>query len=440
MPESWIDEMVGDEAVPRHGFEDDLAKQLKKEWRRGGSPAWRPLIWAAAAVAVVVGASLVVANRDNDRVAPADSAPTTPVTQTTVVPSTSVVPDTTPDTTPTSSSTTTTVPTPPLVRPTDEAEAIVYDYFLALSNGQWDDAGQLLNEGGLELEARADLRPLFRGDFGLVPYNVEQGNVADALRRWCEQAICDMPTTLTTDGNRQVLTWQVAPGLFRSATFAGYTFEGYPGVQGLPLQTSGGNVGEVDCPTIDVISQSYADLNGDGWFELLVVQPYTTGAGTNRLLTVCGTDLVVTPTELEPAEGIADYAVNPTASGDFLFVSAGYDVRGRILQLEGSNLVQPMSSDGPATFLFTVQPESGVGEAAGCGTVVPGAAPTVIGDSYEYIGGTELSNSTGLRYIRRNIVGRTLTEQTFTLNLPAQTEEAFQVIAGFCNGLPVITG
>jgi hypothetical protein len=37
-----VDEVVGDEAVPRRGFEDELAKNLKREWRRGGSPAWAP--------------------------------------------------------------------------------------------------------------------------------------------------------------------------------------------------------------------------------------------------------------------------------------------------------------------------------------------------------------------------------------------------------------
>jgi hypothetical protein len=337
--------------------------------------------------------------------------------------------------------TTTPAPTTTIARPTDEAGMIVYDYFLALSHGNWDDAAQYLNEGGLELEARSDLRPLFEGDYGLVPYDVDVGELAEALRQWCDQAICDMPVSLTTSGDRQVLTFDIG-GVQRSATFAGYTFEGYPGVHGLPLQAPDGAVSQADCPTDDVISQSYADLDGDGWFEVLVVQPFTTSdVLTHRLLTVCGSDLVVTPVELETSEGSAIYAVRPTAAGPtFLLVSAGMDVTGRVLQLDGSNLVQPRSSDGPATFLFTTQPESAVGEAAGCGAVTPGSAPTLVGDSYRYIGGTELSNSTGLEYIRRNLVGTTLTEQTYTLSLPAQTEEAFRVIAGFCNGLPVMTG
>ena len=92
MPESWIDEVVGDEAMPPRGFEDELAKNLKREWRRGGSPAWRPLIWAAAAVAAVVGVSLAVANQDNDRVAPAESVPTSPVASTVPAPTTTAQP------------------------------------------------------------------------------------------------------------------------------------------------------------------------------------------------------------------------------------------------------------------------------------------------------------------------------------------------------------
>ena len=53
MPEqNWINEVIGDEARARTGFEDELARELHREWQ-GNRPPWRAVAWAAAAAAVV---------------------------------------------------------------------------------------------------------------------------------------------------------------------------------------------------------------------------------------------------------------------------------------------------------------------------------------------------------------------------------------------------
>jgi hypothetical protein len=78
MPEQWIDDLVGDEARPRPGFEDQLGRTLQREWR-GGRSLRRVAAWVTAAAALVLGAVVVLARDENSSVVPADvSAASTP--------------------------------------------------------------------------------------------------------------------------------------------------------------------------------------------------------------------------------------------------------------------------------------------------------------------------------------------------------------------------
>jgi hypothetical protein len=89
MPEQWISDMVGSEARPRAGFEDELAGKLQREWGGGRRP-WRSMAWAAAAVLLVLGVVAFATRTSNGSVRPTDTVASTPATTpaTTATPST----------------------------------------------------------------------------------------------------------------------------------------------------------------------------------------------------------------------------------------------------------------------------------------------------------------------------------------------------------------
>jgi hypothetical protein len=450
MPDSWLHDHLGDEARPTSAFHAHLTDTLHAAWadpqaanvvssgppavprRRGVRPWWAA---AAAAVVVLLGAGgLYLATDDGKPTITGDSSATT------LAPSTS-----TEATTP-STAAQTTIPTtatettpPPTVRPiaavaSTPEEQTVLDYLGALSGQRWADAAKLLGEGGLSWEERADLRPLLDDD-GTLP------DLAAALQAWCEQpALCGVPQEIYSDGARVTVS-QWDAGTTRETTFISATFEGSPLVVGLPLRLppDGSSLADtVQCPSDGIQSTAYADLDGDGWEERIELRR----AGTTLLVHVCGTRLDVSPLDVSLLPDfvgveVADIEGDGT---DELFIASGFnDLRSfRVHRVEGEQLV----ATGQEVTMSVGAPGQG-GTSFGCEDLA-GVGQRLVQYSYQYEGGSDLSNSTALTF------SRTILNDDGSVNpiplpagryeLPAQEQEAFRLIAGYCGNLPVITG
>lgn len=425
MPSNWMDDQVGDEGTPRPGFEDELAGALQREWRGVAHPRWRLALWGAAAAALLVGV-IVVATRDGDRtVTPVDTtAPDTSVTEPTVDETAVSVTETSTRDTPE------TLPDPD---PGDAGLTAVVDYLDALGRGDYLAAATLLGRGGLDWESRPDIRPLYRPEYGLVPGQSTTEALAVALERWCARSICVAPTTVGEWGDRGAMraTFGVG-GAERSSLFTGYLDEGLPAVQWLPLQSPPAYEW-VPCPDDAVMRRAWADLDGDGWMEQLVV----TGPAENgvNVLVVCGTTLRVEEFEFVDGEGLWVYAVNPEQEGgDFLLLgSVPPFVSGLVYRLDGDRIV---ATDGTFGFIQPMGDEPG--RSAGCRDVGNDGVMDLVNNAFRYLGGTDLSNSTQVMAEVTPVFGGSTERVTF--DLPADTDAAFDLIVGTCHGLPVMTG
>lgn len=427
MPDDWMRPHVGDEARPRPRFEDELANELHRAWH-GGARRSRWWMAAAAVVAVVAGGvALLVNDRStHDSIAPPTSldvpSSTLPPPSTAAPATTEPVPDTA-DTVPDST-----------VEGDPEFEA-VQTYLRALSAGDWSTAAGLLGEGGLEPEARADLRPLFDPEFGLVPGQVDRESLGRALQAWCARALCQDPWVLADrlDG------WTKATYRFGtvelSSMFAGFVFEGQPGVRGLPLQWAAGGGFDpsvvVDCPDdgVDRVI-TWADLNGDGWLEQLVPQAIAStddesGVRTYRV-TVCGTDLVVEPFEIT-GDGLAIYPLNPTRSGpDTLLIGflEGYP-NGIMYRFDGTRIAAL-----PDTRWDMGPPLVGYEQmSVGCADLLGDGSEEIV--DYTYVEADGVVRYTAVPAIG----GGASTEGQFA----SDSQEAGDLRIGMCHGLPVRT-
>jgi hypothetical protein len=442
MRNGWIDDHVGDEVRPRAGFEDELAGTLQRTWRGEAiappampvvpvptqQPQWRKVaIWTVAAAAVLIGVGIVVSRDDTPHITADTTIPSTPTTVPATTPTTDDVTTTALSTVPPTVPLTTVPTSLPVAVAGSPEEQTVLDYLVALAGGRYLDAAQVLGDGGLELEARSDLRPLFGAQYGLVPGAADREALAAALQRWCAApAMCVPPTALATDGNRVVATFTI-DGVQRSSTFIGATFEGQPLVYGLPLQlpASIAIAETIECPTTDVVDTAWADLDGNGWFELLTMQQNGSPGDPFRV-TACGTML-----EMEPYEQLSDYVpltmhtFDPAGGGDLVVIGFNTDTgfQGVIHDLVNGALVAVTD---------TVY-QSGVDRTSfGC---VDGSVVTY---TYDYVGGTDLSNSSALTYATTVVIGPALPPPTRTLPLPEETDAAFHVIAGYCGELPIL--
>lgn len=439
MRDQWLHEHQGPEARPTDAFTASLADTLQSEWRQPTTRvvqssgehrrSWlRPMMAAAAALAVLGGGAYVL-GRDSKPSVTGDStattaAPTTPTTDATTLPTETTVAPTTPPTT---------LPATPVVAATPE-EQTVLDYLTALAEGRWADAAKLLGEGGLSLEERSDLRPLVADDGTL-------SDLAGALQAWCGQpAMCLVPTGLRSMDNRIVATFTI-DGIERSSTFVGATFEGSPLVTGLPLRFPPEGVSLADtvqCPTDGVDSTVYADLDGDGWDETVVSWLAANGAA----ISVCGTDLVVTTLDLNTSELPLLFTIDPEGDGRDSLLLGGTTVDTMMLtdySLEQSALV--------ATGRDVTQsnPSGGAGGTSfGCEDATGDGLRELVLYSYQYEGGTDLSNSTALTFTRTVLNGdgsvNPLPLEPGRYELPAQVEVAFRIISPHCGVLPVQTG
>ena len=261
---------------------------------------------------------------------------------------------------------------------------------------------------GSSSEARADLRPLFDEAYGLVPGQATIENLALALERWCQRSVCSAPFEVTqSDGFRQIATFDYG-ATPRASTFVGSVYEGQPGVYGLPLQAPP-QYQWVACPTENVRRVTWADLDGDGWWEQLVVQ--TIGDQGRNVITACGTQVQMEPFEMVDGEGLWVYAVTPTVGGgDFLLIgSVPPYPAGTVYMFDGTRLV-----DQHGTFAFRPPMNGEPGRSTGCGTGEPGT-PALLNHTFEYVGGTDLSTSTALAGFSTNTLGDVIETTPFRL-------------------------
>jgi hypothetical protein len=428
MPEQWIDDVVGDETRPSAGFEDQLARELHREWRGGRNP-WRAVAWGVAAAVIVVGAVVVLTRDDEGRVVPADT--TAPQT---VEPSTP--PSSAPDTTaPATTSQSTTAPSTTI----DPSTSIgVPRYLTALAEGDYDTAAGLLNEGGLELEARADLRPLFRPEFGLVPGATNRAALAAALEKWCARALCLQPTEIVDlpDGRWTKAVFPIGLDGSTVSLFSDYVFEGQTGVTGLPLQlppyaaTADYQYDSIECPVDEVARVDWADVDGDGWIEQLVSQIVAeeggeSGVATYRV-TTCGTATEVEPFEIT-GDGLAVYPVNPTGTGpDTLLIgfTEGYP-NGTIWRVEGGRLAEV-----PGTSWGFGPPVTGYEQrSVGCDDLPGDGTIELVNYTFTEADGRLDFTATSALGAGASVDGR----------LPFDSPQADQIRIGMCDGLPVMT-
>jgi len=118
-----------------------------------------------------------------------------------------------------------------------EGEAVVLNYLNHLAGGRFEEAAQLLGQGGQDWSERIDL--------AVFPESPRtQEDLAEALRRWCTSGgRCTKPTSLTArptvrgTAAEVTATWQLDHGQ-ATATLIGRNYEGAPAVSGLPPLTA----------------------------------------------------------------------------------------------------------------------------------------------------------------------------------------------------------
>ncbi len=450
MRDRWIDDHVGAEASVRPDFEAELGQTLQSAWRQpvgssaprpsGPAPRVRAMIWAAAAAVVLVGGAVLLTNGGKPRVtSTTDDVSVSVMVSTTVVPTSVVVESTLgPETTIAETSSLPSTTVAPAAVATSDEERTVLGYLTALADERYDDAARVLGEGGLSLEERSDLRPFLNAD-GQIP------DLADSLRQWCKRpALCRAPDSITSDGSEVTASFNI--GAVRSTLFVASTFEGSAAVRGLPLQIPGGDslAVIVQCPTASVSDTAYADLDGDGWFETVVL---TDDRGGNSIM-VCGSALQVPayvwplseaigpanrrllPLDIE-ADGrdelmAGQFLLDPPQTGEFIALP--------ILRLGPSGLESTGQSAGlnHSAGLYVDKPTS-----FGCVDLDGNGVRDLVSYTYSFIGGTDISNSTALEYEASGVANASSGGQ---LALPESADEAFRLISGYCGNVPTLTG
>lgn len=86
MRETWIDEHTGDELEARPGFRAELRTGLESEWAQPARPVrrraapWKPIVWSAAAAALLVGVVATINRDDTKRIAATPTTISSPAT------------------------------------------------------------------------------------------------------------------------------------------------------------------------------------------------------------------------------------------------------------------------------------------------------------------------------------------------------------------------
>jgi hypothetical protein len=211
------------------------------------------------------------------------------------------------------------------------------------------------------------------------------------------------------------------------------TFEGKTTVRGLPIKVpAGADVNQiVQCQVTDPVSVVPADLNGDGWYEQIIVD----AAG---VVTVCDTALVASPLTVTSPFGsqISAYPVDVRGDGyDQLFIGSTFTDG-----FEGS-LYGYVASDGHFVFGAAAVVSPVMGRTVGCIDVSGDGKRDFVAISYSFVGGTNADNSTAVKYTATGTEAADVPPGAFSdPGLPTHSPEAVRLMGGYCGDRLIMTG
>ena len=404
---------VAEEArVPRPGYVDELVRRVEagrvgaesRRRRRGGRTA---IVGAIAGVVVFLAAVGVAAGRNG-------SAPVA-ASATTAPPSLAAA------------------SSHDNLRTTGTSVDAVRGYLLALAQERYVDAASMLRGGAVSLDRRADLRPIF-------------GKLADlpsALGDWCHtQAMCRAPDALIDNGNEVQATFRVE-GEDIHQSFGTGVYHGATYVRGLPLRVPEPLRREQPwglmltlCPTDNVVGVISADLDGDGWYEQVVLQ--NDGRSSGWSMTVCGTYLSTRLVHLPPYPDLRVYPVH-VRDRDILLVGnedASATFRGQVWSFDVDR-----GGGGFSTNKFTVTPAQGSN--LGCLDVDGDGAPELVEVAVVYHGGIDAPSSDSAVVTSNAVwpdhVAATTAETTSeTIGLWPHSPSLPQAFDGYCGDRPIV--
>jgi hypothetical protein len=305
----------------------------------------------------------------------------------------------------------------------------VRGYLTALSQAQWGAAADMLRGGAVSLDRRADLRPIFE----------RLANLPAALSDWCAQhAMCRVPDALVDNGNEVQATFLVE-GVAVHQSFGTGVYHGTTYVRGLPLivpqplryEQPWGLMLTL-CPTEGVMSVLSADLDGDGWYEQVVLQ--NDGRSSGWSMTVCGTYLNTRLVHLPPYPDLRVYPVH-VGGHDVLLVGnedASATFRGKVWSFE-----KDRGGAGFAVSQFAVAP--GAGSDLGCMDVNGDGLAELVKLSINFEGGHGVADSTSFQYSAFPVWPESAAGSTSgTVGLWPHSTSLPTAFAGYCDDRPIV--
>jgi len=437
--ERWLDGHTGDETRARVGFEDELGDRLRGAWRGQpeatvGPPDADPgqrrlgIVLALVACVLVLAFVALAITRDSRHhtvgvpTSVVSESSTTAVRPTTTASSTTSTGGFTPTTLPSGPSTTRD-PNVPIAVPADADQQAVFDYLTALSQQRWADAATSLR-GSIDDRDRADLRPIFS----------DLPDVALGLRRWCaEGGACQQPSGLDTPHPGWVSAGYVVDGRKLMQWFQVSTFEGKTTVRGLPIKVpAGADVNQVvQCQVQHPVSVVPADLNGDGWYEQVIVDD-------KGVISVCDTTLKAPPLTVTSPFGspVNAYPIDVRGDGyDQLFIGSTFPDG-----FEG-RLYAYLSPRGQYTFGKTVDVSTVMGRTVGCIDVSGDGKRDFVAISFSFVGGTNADNSSAVKYFASGAEPADVPPGMFSNpGLAVHSAAAVRLIGGYCGDRLIMTG
>jgi hypothetical protein len=315
------------------------------------------------------------------------------------------------------------------LKTTGSSVEAVRGYLLALSQERFDDAATMLRGGAVSLDRRADLRPIFDG----------LADLPTALGDWCrQQAMCRPPDSLIDNGNEVQATFLV-DGEAIHQSFGNGVYHGATYVRGLPLRVPQPLRREQPwglmltlCPTTNVISVLSADLDGDGWYEQVVLQ--NDGRSSGWSMTVCGTYLFTRLVHLPPYPDLRVYPVH-VGDRDVLLVGnedASATFRGQVWSFD-----RQFGGGGFSANHFSVTPAGG--SDLGCFDVNGDGTAELVQLAIHYHGGSDASNSQSADYDATAVWPDSVTGSTSgTLGLWPHSTSLPTAFTGYCNDRPIV--
>jgi hypothetical protein len=330
-------------------------------------------------------------------------------------------------------------PTSPTTAVTDEQT--VRDYLSALAVGHYDTAAQLLASGSITDDERGDLRPLFHSFPDLVDDQNQIGDLAAALRRWCQgPGLCAPPDEIVHDGDGfWVATYRAYGGSTLTAYLAAGVEEGRANVRGLPPRRSS-TAEIIPCPDRDVRTSVEADLDGDNVIETVTItQPEGSITAT---LSVCNTPTRVTALTVDVGKYPSLFVVDDRDDGtdEVLLANNGDDALGvRILSLDAGRLG---GTDGPTyTRSYPPHPTGTPGQRTSFGCETIDGSERFVAYAYRLIDGDSFDSAAriDIDVLANPTDPATAALRHLTYQLPGQLDEATRVQAPRCAGFPLIT-